>query len=933
MEILCKRKTRLLEKEKYQIIEDLFAKDKNDLWYIINILKYLKDNNKIQCIDKILNHYYARVFTRALMTCNYQIATTLIDLGAKPFKNALHVTYMLGDIKLIAKLVEKAEFLNVEDEYGLMPIEYANNNIETHRILVKQIMNVYSCNNIYILLQEHNIASEFLPLQLRFYQAILRADVDSVQKTLPYLKINTQDTTLNNTALHFVCIYNDIIKEKYNLEDLTDDFISRRIQILKNLIRRNPNPYLKNIAGKTAFDILNEHKSSANNKLELFSSKLSDELTEYISSLNDLSWGVSYGLSEIIDRYLQKYDTDITPQDYLTGNTMLHYACHCQPGYRELYDIKLRGNQFVEDRKAALRILLDRKPDLTIKNNDGKTINDIIITNGLSRDRVIRKLAKELDNILKEYEQIKTDMKKKNKKGLYSLDGNHAHQHDKESVINCDKEKLIDECDKITQRDLEISRSITQLRKQGGDNSDKLQEMEQERNGLYEENTQLIQQLLQKNSTTYQDDAIIISNTQKKKKGRRKTKAINNTEKSLQHVTTEENLQQKTAEKITPQSIANDLEQLKMEMNILVEKVKAGDQEENKYQQKINIFKTQLNQSKIKHIKLQKQYDALYEQKVNSDNRIKTLEKQNSSFILQDEELKSHNAELQQQIKNLEKRLNISSANSSKLEREKTQLDKKYNPLHKELEQSQQNLENIKKKIPILKSQNKQLTQQYSAWNKEKVNLENVLKDTQEENSTLTAENINLISCKAELQKERQEKVESFEGQDDKSHQDAEQINEQYNLLYNKRKKSKKKLVILKHEYQKLENESNALEEQIHFLTSQNQELQERLNTPIEYPIPQPSVPNSYLTHVTECNKTICFHFATSNNEYPTGEYQGNNMNDHPPENTQITANEIWDGIYKEANTPVPQALAPTTHMIEPVVNNINNQATNYQTP
>lgn len=392
-----------------------FLKSNNDAEFITYLSKLSINDVDVNIKDDQGNYL---VFLAVMMNRS-KILKMLIDYGAQidvldsegysimyyPIKfNYLEIIHLLIESN---KKVVGISLVNIIDARGNVPLFYAirHRNIEILRELLLNGANANYRNNDFV-----------TALQL----AVLKKNVDIVKILIKYVKNIDVKNSLGSTALHNACNFQlteitkilmdngadqNIPETEYDFYPIFYPVVQNNIEITKLLINYEANPNNQDYIGNTIlhYCIINKHFEILDYIMNHYKIIIR-ETTVYTEDINQTETYVSgidptvVNIDGLTAVHLMLYDYQDAYKIYLLnlipysnpnyqdnkGNTMLHIIAE-----KNLWNIF----------KDVLRI---KKLNIFIKNNEGKTVMDMIQLR--ERENFLDTVVKSYYNYLKKHE-------------------------------------------------------------------------------------------------------------------------------------------------------------------------------------------------------------------------------------------------------------------------------------------------------------------------------------------------------------------------------------------------------------------------------------------------------------------------------------------------------------------------------------------------
>lgn len=350
----------------------------------IEILKILIEYNKKIIGISLVNIRDSRgsvpIFY-AIKYKNIHALQLLLKNGADPnYKNnenvtALHMAVLKKDVNIVKTLLEHTKNIDAITKNGSTPLHLACNFqlVEIATVLLEKGANP----NI------NEMEYDFYPI---FY-AVIQNNFELTKMLIDYKTNPNHQDYLGNTFIHYAIINNhikilDYVMEKYDINTKSIDIYFENINNKEDIERTYIDPNLSNIDGVTITHLM------------------------------------LYNYKEDFDKYLIRVIpfSNINYQDN-TGNTVLHIIAE-----KKLF------NKFE-------KILLSKKLNIYIQNNQNKSVLDLIPTE--ERNSFAKLVVKSYYNYLKKYE-LEWLLEWQNKcsgKDLTKLDKNKCYQYIYNSIF------------------------------------------------------------------------------------------------------------------------------------------------------------------------------------------------------------------------------------------------------------------------------------------------------------------------------------------------------------------------------------------------------------------------------------------------------------------------------------------------------------------
>lgn len=401
--------------------------------HINTLFQFIKTNKEEQFLEYISNLTPEEVDVNmkddngnyliffAIMMNNRRILKKLIEYGARldildsEGYSILYYPIKFNYIEIIDTLLEYDKkiigisLINLKDLRGGVPIFYAlkyKNRYALQELLINNADANYKNN-------EHMNA---------LHLAVLKKDITMVKMLTKYIKNIDARTVRGSTALHYACNFQlvdivkfllekgadqNIIETEYDFYPIFYAIVQNNIQITKLLVDKGANPNHQDYMGNTIihYCIMDNHAEILDYIMRKYpiKSKSTNTYIEDINSKKDISGnhidpnivnieGLTIG-HLLLYNYREdygKYLFDIIPcanlnyQDNV-GNTLLHLIAE---------------NNLWEKFESLLDI---KKLNIYIKNNDGKTIMDMVQLR--ERENFLNTIVKSYFNYLKKYNQ------------------------------------------------------------------------------------------------------------------------------------------------------------------------------------------------------------------------------------------------------------------------------------------------------------------------------------------------------------------------------------------------------------------------------------------------------------------------------------------------------------------------------------------------
>lgn len=399
--------------------------------HINTLFQFVKTNKEEQFLEYISNLTHDEIdinmkdengnylISFAIMMNNRRILKKLIEYGSRldildsEEYSILYYPIKFNYLEIIDLLLEfdkktvGISLINLTDTRGSVPIFYAIK--YKNRYALQELLS-YGADANY----KNNENMNSLHL------AILKKDITMVKMLLKYIKNIDAKTNYGSTALHYACSFQlvDIVKKllengaNQNIIESELDFypifyavIQNNVDITKILINHGANPNHQDYLGNTIIhyviinndseiiDYIMENYIIKNKNINVYSENINDKTDttkDYIDPNIVNIDGLTithlflYNYTEKYDKYLSKTIpfTNLNYQDNI-GNTILH--------------IIAENNLWIKFES----LLNMKKLNIYIKNNDGKTVIDMV--HFKERNSFLDTIVKSYYNYLKKY--------------------------------------------------------------------------------------------------------------------------------------------------------------------------------------------------------------------------------------------------------------------------------------------------------------------------------------------------------------------------------------------------------------------------------------------------------------------------------------------------------------------------------------------------